>query len=166
VTGYCVVSSVKVMKYLHAWQVAMVAGPQMSVWISSPKLWAGGLILTLGIGWRVALANVQVSQSASCESGSNSTPTMAPLSTSFRAVNGALLLVFLGGAAFLCPVAHFATVVALALAVPLLPVVRCCHESDALMTHISSFRLSLDSTTLASGQMTRVGLDVTHHDSV
>jgi hypothetical protein len=41
-----------------------------------------------------------------------------------------------------------------------------CHESDALMTHSSSFRLSLDSATLASGQMTRVGLDVTHYDSV
>jgi hypothetical protein len=30
----------------------------------------------------------------------------------------------------------------------------------------SSFRLSLDSTTLASGQMTRVGLDVTRYDSL
>jgi hypothetical protein len=40
-----------------------------------------------------------------------------------------------------------------------------CHESDALMTHSSSFRLSLDSVTLASGQMTHVKIDVTHYDS-
>jgi hypothetical protein len=78
---------VKVIKYLRLWRVAMVAGPHTSVCISSPKSWAGALILTLGMGKRVARAKMHASQSVSCELVSSSTPTTAPLVTSFLALS-------------------------------------------------------------------------------
>jgi hypothetical protein len=68
----------------------MVAGPHTSVCTSSLKFWAGGLIQTLGMGRRVVHANMQALQSVSKKLGSSSTPTMAPLSTSFWALVAAM----------------------------------------------------------------------------
>ena len=83
-------SSVKVMKYLQFWHVEMVAGPHTSVCISSPNAWAGGLILTLGMGRRVAHAYMHASQSVSGELVSSLTPMMVPLVTSFLALSTAM----------------------------------------------------------------------------
>ena len=72
----------KVIKYLRPWHVVMVVGPHTSVCTRSPKFVAGGLILTLGIGWQVAQAYVQALQSVSWESGSSLISMIALLLTS------------------------------------------------------------------------------------
>src|SRR5258708_38253491 len=64
----------------------MVASPHTSVCASSPKFFAGALILTLGMDRHVVWANIQASQSFSWEVGSNLTPMMALLSTSLHAL--------------------------------------------------------------------------------
>ena len=87
---YHITSSVKVMKYLWPWHVAIVDGPHRSVCISSLKFRAGGLILTLGIGSQVACEYMHTSHSVSSKSGSNLTPTMALLLTSLHALSMAM----------------------------------------------------------------------------
>lgn len=58
-------SSVKVMKHLWFWHMAVVEGPHTSVCTLSPKFWADGLVLTLGTGRQVAYAKMYVLQSPS-----------------------------------------------------------------------------------------------------